>query len=225
MALKQESTSLPLEKTEELVIVPTKPENKSKAPRSRSQDDAKDITRTFETSPLQNEFDIDRILQGKDKRTTFMIRNIPNKYTQQMLLDCINSTHKNTYDFLYLRIDFKNKCNVGYAFINFTNVKFAVTFANERVGKRWNLFNSEKRCSLSYANIQGKDALVEKFKNSNVMEEDEAYRPKIFVSSGPNQGQEETFPLPTVPSEARRHRQQFRHAREVSLAGSHHGKK
>lgn len=40
-----------------------------------------------------------------------------------MLMDCINETHANTYDFLYLRIDFKNKCNVGYAFINFINVE------------------------------------------------------------------------------------------------------
>ncbi|OAD74426.1 hypothetical protein PHYBLDRAFT_103751, partial [Phycomyces blakesleeanus NRRL 1555(-)] len=114
-----------------------------------------------------------------DKRTTFMIRNIPNKYTQQMLLDCINSTHKNTYDFLYLRIDFKNKCNVGYAFINFTNVNLKLSLHHTSLFIKYfirNLFNSEKRCSLSYANIQGKDALVEKFKNSNVMEEDEAYR-------------------------------------------------
>ena len=43
----------------------------------------------------------------KDKRTTFMIKNIPNKYTQKMLLQKINENHKDKYDFFYLPIDFK----------------------------------------------------------------------------------------------------------------------
>ncbi|KAI8393415.1 RNA recognition motif 2-domain-containing protein [Radiomyces spectabilis] len=175
-----------------------------------------------DTERLDNTFDIDRVIQGKDKRTTFMIRNIPNKYTQQMLIECINATHKGTYDFLYLRIDFKNRCNVGYAFINFIDVQSVVSFARERVGKRWNRFNSEKRCALSYANIQGKEALIEKFKNSNVMEEDESYRPKIFCSSGPHKGEERPFPSPTVPFELRRHRQQMRQRREVASQHHHH---
>ncbi|KAI7906144.1 RNA recognition motif 2-domain-containing protein [Cokeromyces recurvatus] len=126
-----------------------------------------------------------------------MIRNIPNKYTQQMLIDCINSSHANTYDFLYLRIDFKNKCNVGYAFINFIDPKSVILFAKEKAGKKWEHFNSDKRCALSYANIQGKDALIKKFKNSQVMFEDAAYRPKIFYSDGPNKGKEQAFPVPS----------------------------
>ena len=35
------------------------------------------------------------------------MRNIPNKYSQQMLLDEINTRHEGTYDFFYLPIDFK----------------------------------------------------------------------------------------------------------------------
>ena len=47
------------------------------------------------------------ILNLKDTRTTIMIKNIPNKYTQKMLLSKINENHKDKYDFFYLPIDFK----------------------------------------------------------------------------------------------------------------------
>ncbi|KAG2185278.1 hypothetical protein INT44_002068 [Umbelopsis vinacea] len=124
-----------------------------------------------------------------------------------MLIECINTTHKGAYDFLYLRIDFKNKCNVGYAFINFIELRSLVTFAQQRVGRKWNRFNSEKRCTLSYANIQGKKALVEKFRNSSVMDEEASYQPKIFVSAGVHRGEEEPFPQPTLPSELRKRKQ------------------
>ncbi|KAL0311453.1 UNVERIFIED_CONTAM: protein MEI2-like 2, partial [Sesamum angustifolium] len=66
----------------------------------------------------QYQLDLEKIVNGEDSRTTLMIKNIPNKYTSKMLLAAIDETHKGTYDFLYLPIDFKNKCNVGYAFIN-----------------------------------------------------------------------------------------------------------
>lgn len=42
-----------------------------------------------------------------DGRTTIMVQNIPNKYTEKMLLELINKTHKKKYDFFYLPIDFK----------------------------------------------------------------------------------------------------------------------
>ena len=50
---------------------------------------------------------LDKIRDYQDDRTTIMIKNIPNKYTVQMLQDLINQSHRNAYDFLYLPIDFK----------------------------------------------------------------------------------------------------------------------
>lgn len=100
-----------------------------------------------------------------------MIRNIPNKYTQQLLLEEFNKNFKVKFDFFYLPIDYNNACNVGYAFINFIHSKFIPAFYNEFNGKKWNRFNSEKICSLTYARIQGTGALRNHFKNSHVMQQ------------------------------------------------------
>jgi len=47
------------------------------------------------------------------------------------------------------------------------------------------------------SSLRGKEALVEKFKNSSIMDEPEHWRPRIFYSSGVNQGLLEPFPAPT----------------------------
>lgn len=49
---------------------------------------------------------LESILEGRDTRTTLMIKNIPNKYNQRMLLSEIDERHKFQYDFFYLPIDF-----------------------------------------------------------------------------------------------------------------------
>lgn len=104
-----------------------------------------------------------------DGRTTVMIRHIPNKYTQQMLIDEINVNHRLKYNFFYLPVDSYNPCNVGYAFINFIDAKFISKFYLEFNSKRWSMFNSEKICELAYARIQGSTALINHFQNSNIM--------------------------------------------------------
>ncbi|XP_068327228.1 protein MEI2-like 4 isoform X1 [Pyrus communis] len=143
----------------------------------------------------QYELDVDRIMRGEDNRTTLMLKNIPNKYTSKMLLAAIDDRHRGTYDFIYLPIDFKNKCNVGYAFINMTDPQMIVPFYQSFNGKKWEKFNSEKVASLAYARIQGKAALIAHFQNSSLMNEDKRCRPILFNTGGPNAGDQVPFPM------------------------------
>lgn len=161
------------------------------------------IIQSTDTSPLsspsgetRNKVEFGAIARGKDDRTTLMIKNIPNKITQKELKQWIDQTSEGCYSFLYLRMDFSSKANVGYAFIDFICPSNIITFSQARVGTTWNVFGSEKICDVSYANIQGQEALIDKFRNSCVMDEQEEYRPRIYHTSGPLKGLEAPFPEP-----------------------------
>ena len=154
-----------------------------------------------------------------------MVKNIPNRMTQAEFKQFVDVTSDGKYDFLYLRFDFQNRCNVGYvcfscslartdtdlvqAFINFLKPEYIVRFAYPRLGVAWNVHASEKIADCCYANIQGRDRLVEKFRNSNVMEVEEAYRPRVY-----NNGKEIAFPKPNNP---RKKEISSRHAVEIGL--------
>jgi hypothetical protein len=60
-----------------------------------------------EEDRISNDIDIYRILSGEEKRTTTMIRNIPNKFKQKNLLEMINLKHPGKYDYFYLPMDLK----------------------------------------------------------------------------------------------------------------------
>ncbi|ROT40155.1 hypothetical protein SODALDRAFT_329819 [Sodiomyces alkalinus F11] len=163
----------------------------------------------FRNAPSHhNHVDINKICEGTDVRTTIMLRNIPNKVDQAMLKRIVDESSWGKYDFMYLRIDFANDCNVGYAFINFVDPLDIIDFVRTRGNQRWNCFKSDKVAEISYATIQGKDCLVQKFRNSSVMLEPAHYRPKLFyTSNGPMPrlaGQEEPFPSPDNQSKMKR---------------------
>merc|ERR1719199_2255940 len=56
---------------------------------------------------------------------------------------------------------------------------------------RWERFNSDKICVVTYARIQGKQALVSHFRRSRLMLKHEKYRPLIFN----DYGRPETIPI------------------------------
>lgn len=58
---------------------------------------------------------------------------------------------------------------MGYAFLNFVDAKFIKHIYEEMNERKWEKFNSEKVCQISYARIQGRAELERHFKDSSVM--------------------------------------------------------
>eukprot|EP00210_Caulerpa_lentillifera_P001335 g1284.t1 len=171
--------------------------NRKKNSRMNRRNSAMDIQLEAERRAQQDKMyalDLDRVKAGQDKRTTLMIKNIPNKYTQRMLLTRIEQDFKGTFDFFYLPIDFKNKCNVGYGFINLTKLEYIPPFVEHVHEQKWDKFNSDKVCCVTYARIQGRNALINHFQNSSLMLEESKHQPLLF---GPNGDPE---PFPTHPT-------------------------
>lgn len=107
-------------------------------------------------------------------RSSVMIRNIPNNYTRDMVLELFHRFgFKLAVDFLYLPLDHKSSANLGYAFVN---------IRPEYMQSFWSTFDgfsswamprrtrrSHKVARIEWNAIQGLDALVTLYRNHSVM--------------------------------------------------------
>jgi hypothetical protein len=131
----------------------------------------------------------DEIECGNDKRTTVMVCNIPNRYTRDEVLDELDSKPdlKGTFDFLYLPIDFKNNCNLGYAFVNMAAPKDVIRLYQRMHGAQWQLsVRSSKICKLKWGRVQGKDALLGHFRGTLHLSETPSEFKPITIEVDPN---------------------------------------
>lgn len=132
----------------------------------------------------------------QDRLTTVMLRNLPNDYTREMLLDLLDSQgFAKCYDFVYMPIDFHRKAGLGYAFVNMVTHVSAVG-VHERL-MRFDAWEtpSQKVLDVCWSEpSQGLEAHVERYRNSPVMHADVAdkFKPLLFQD-----GNIITFPGPT----------------------------
>merc|ERR1712224_567122 len=142
------------------------------------------------------------LADGK-KRTTVMLRNMPNNYSRDMLLELLDSEgFSGQYDFLYLPIDFQTKACLGYAFINLVSAAAAMRFWRTFDGYTKWAIPSRKQSGVSWSgHQQGLDAHVDRYRNSPVMADSipDEYKPVLFSS-----GVRVPFPPPTKKLKALR---------------------
>ena len=117
--------------------------------------------------------------------TTLMIKNIPNKVTREELLDRIQKVMPaGSFDFLYMPIDFNNRLNFGYAFLNLSNEMyidlFTLSFNRKRVFDNI-ASTSAKLIEVVVARVQGFNANVNRLISSPVLSNaDDGSLPLIF---------------------------------------------
>jgi hypothetical protein len=107
---------------------------------------------------------LENVSNGKDTRTTVMIRNIPIKYSDKMLLKELEEFN-GKFDCVYMPYDFEKGGNKGYAFINLIHPFHILLFHEKFQNKSWTYFESKKICELNCANFQGKSDIQKHAKN------------------------------------------------------------
>jgi len=159
----------------------------------------------------QNKYSTCAAPNPEEERSTVMVRNIPRKATQRMLLHELDQAgFYKQYDFLYLPFCFETKANVGYAFINFLDGYIAERFLyfwNSNKNSELNIpqpSGTKRPLAAVYADVQGLqanlDRLVGDYKISRI--HNPRYQPSIFKNGVPihfKQYIEEMGIKPAVP--------------------------
>eukprot|EP00929_Paragymnodinium_shiwhaense_P120604 TRINITY_DN92580_c0_g1_i1.p1 TRINITY_DN92580_c0_g1~~TRINITY_DN92580_c0_g1_i1.p1 ORF type:complete len:371 (-),score=61.27 TRINITY_DN92580_c0_g1_i1:58-1170(-) len=145
--------------------------------------------------------------------TTVMLRNIPNKCTREMLIMLLNVDFPGGFDFVYLPIDFKNKCNVGYAFVNFVNealrARFVEIYEGVEMSECFPGLNAKRTAEVFPARVQGVAENVARLRNSPMMEE-LVHHPEWMPLLISPEGQALPFPAPDEPLRAMKPRRRNR---------------
>lgn len=129
--------------------------------------------------------------------TTVMLRNLPNRYTRDNLIQMLNNEgFAGKYTFVYVPIDFKTHIGLGYAFVDLESPEQAHRLREHFEGFHNWMVPCDKICAVgwSHPQQQGLQAHIDRYRNSPVMHPvvDDSWKPVIF-----NKGVQVPFPPPT----------------------------
>eukprot|EP00928_Gymnodinium_smaydae_P086096 TRINITY_DN6994_c0_g1_i1.p1 TRINITY_DN6994_c0_g1~~TRINITY_DN6994_c0_g1_i1.p1 ORF type:complete len:162 (+),score=16.09 TRINITY_DN6994_c0_g1_i1:54-539(+) len=99
-------------------------------------------------------------LMVSPREMTLMLRNIPCSVNDERM-EFVLKQHgfAGLYDYLYVPMR-RNGSNLGFGFVNFTYEEDAIRFKAVFSGYRFSGTNSTKQCSITPAEIQGREANI-----------------------------------------------------------------
>jgi len=134
--------------------------------------------------------------------TSLVITNIAKSASRAALLELLRAAGLDgLFDFLYLPIGFRNGLVVGHAFLNCTSHAAALAAQQALHGKVPSVGHvGDKPLAVNWSDkLQGREAFVERYRNSPMLQSDvpEEWQPLLF--SG---GRQVVFPAPTQDASA-----------------------
>ena len=109
----------------------------------------------------------DNIINGSDKRTTIILKNLPNDITKDELKAIIEPLGNINFIYIPLLIKNKNKLNLPCAYVNFINYKSIIKVVDKfnEIKKLNQLYNGRNffNVEMFYSGTQGKHALINRF--------------------------------------------------------------
>ena len=106
----------------------------------------------------------EKIENGEDKRTSIIIKNIPNSINKDYINEILKGV--GNINFLYLPYDKYNKKNLGIVYVNMVNYRSIILLYNKLKGYKFDNFDLKKPIEICYSKIQGKSNLSKMFKKN-----------------------------------------------------------
>lgn len=127
------------------------------------------------------------ILEKRDKRTTCIIKNIPNNMSKFDVIEILNAKFGGRFDIFYLIYDHKTGFNLGYAFINLIDTDTVIDFYTEMEGFVWPR-TSKKVARIAYARIQGVANMMDMFRRTSKTFFNTITKPLVYYVDGDKKG-------------------------------------
>ena len=109
----------------------------------------------------------DNIKNGKDKRTTIILKNLPNDISKEELKAIIEPLGNINFIYIPLLIKNKNKLNLPCAYVNVINYKTILKIVEKfnQIKNLNQLYNAKNflNVEIFYSGTQGKHALINRF--------------------------------------------------------------
>lgn len=137
--------------------------------------------------------------------TTLMIRNIPNRYSRKMVMDELDLLgFRGHYDFIYVPMDKFTHWNVGYAFVNFVEPKYASRCMVVLTNYQFRRFKraSGKVAQVAPAHIQGLDNNLKYYRDTAVGNATFHSARPLFVRPRPDSGDRNQATLQWVEADS-----------------------